>query len=180
MYNGNTSGWGNYLPQNGTVGAVSAGSGLPSGISWAYQTQLNATTSPSGPYLTLRYTGPLISTPVMFSLYAKSNVSQGVSLQTEKYNSGGTRGGTEAGSWPTLTSTWSRLSMVVAVLSGYPYYTSTVYSNGTVAQGTTIVLTGAMITEGTALYSYGDGSTAGWSWDGTPNASTSFGPAKLQ
>lgn len=180
IYNGSGNGWGYYTPQGASVSAVPAGSGLPSGISWAYQVQLNATTSPAGPYLNLRSTGPSITVPVRISMYAKSSTNQNVSFQTEKYSTGGTRGETQSGVWPSLTTTWSRLSMQASVLSGYPNYVTTVYSNGTVTQGTTIVVTGAMITEGSALYSYGDGSTTGWSWDGAPNASTSFGPAKLQ
>jgi prepilin-type N-terminal cleavage/methylation domain-containing protein len=39
---------------------------------------------------------------------------------------------------------------------------------------------GLMFTEGNAQYQFADGSFAGWSWDGAPNSSSSFGPAKLQ
>ncbi|MCD8561563.1 type II secretion system GspH family protein [Candidatus Saccharibacteria bacterium] len=180
VYNGNGNGWGFYAPQGGVVSAPTVGSGLPPSINWAYQVQLNATTSPSGPYFNLRITGPPVTVPVRISMYAKSSANLNVSLQTEKYNSSGVRGGTEVGSWPSLTAAWSRLSMPVSILSGYPNYVTTVYSNGTVVQGTTLALTGAMVTEGSALYSYGDGSTVGWSWDGTPNNSSSFGPAQLE
>lgn len=180
IYNGNGTGWGYYMPQGGTVSGVSAGSGLPSGVSWAYQVQLNATSSPAGPYLNLRSTGPSIAVPVRISMYAKSSTNLNVSFQTEKYSTSGIRGGTEAGAWPTLTPTWSRLSMQASVLSGYPNYITTIYSNAAVAQGTTIAVTGAMVTEGAALYSYGDGNSSGWSWDGAQHASSSFGPAVLQ
>lgn len=37
-----------------------------------------------------------------------------------------------------------------------------------------------MITLGNTMYQYGDGSFPGWSWDGSPNSSSSFGPAKVQ
>ena len=37
--------------------------------------------------------------------------------------------------------------------------------------------TGLMITQGPTLYTYGDGSSANWVWNGTANASTSTGPA---
>lgn len=37
-----------------------------------------------------------------------------------------------------------------------------------------------MVTRGSTLYSYGDGNTSGWFWNGTAGASTSTGPALAQ
>jgi hypothetical protein len=41
----------------------------------------------------------------------------------------------------------------------------------------TIDASALMVTQGSTLYNYADGNSPGWSWTGTPNASTSFGPA---
>jgi len=41
----------------------------------------------------------------------------------------------------------------------------------------TFSVDGAMLTRGSNLYSYGDGDTPGWFWNGTPHASRSTGPA---
>ena len=40
-----------------------------------------------------------------------------------------------------------------------------------------ILATEAMVTQGTTAYSYGDGSTTNWVWNGTPHSATSTGPA---
>lgn len=39
--------------------------------------------------------------------------------------------------------------------------------------GDTLDSTGLMVTSGSTLYNYADGNTPGWTWTGTPNASTS-------
>lgn len=41
------------------------------------------------------------------------------------------------------------------------------------------VLDGAMITEGSTLYQYADGSSTNWDWTGTPHASNSTGPGTI-
>lgn len=43
--------------------------------------------------------------------------------------------------------------------------------------GTATHYDGFIVTEGTAMTSYADGNTTNWVWDGTPNLSTSTGPA---
>jgi len=40
--------------------------------------------------------------------------------------------------------------------------------------------TGLMVTRGDTLYGYGDGNSPGWFWNGTPDNSTSTGPAVAQ
>ena len=45
------------------------------------------------------------------------------------------------------------------------------------AIGDTFEVTGYQITEGSTLYEYADGDSPNWAWSGTPNVSTSKGPA---
>lgn len=42
-----------------------------------------------------------------------------------------------------------------------------------------VLIDSVMITEGTTQYAFGDGSSKGWWWIGTPNESRSVGPAKV-
>ena len=44
------------------------------------------------------------------------------------------------------------------------------------SNATGVLVTAAMVTQGTTSYNYADGSTANWVWNGTANASTSTGP----
>lgn len=51
-------------------------------------------------------------------------------------------------------------------------------SGGVSAQvGDTLDVDGVILTKGEKTYSYGDGNSPGWFWNGTPNNSTSTGPA---
>lgn len=82
---------------------------------------------------------------------------------------------------------WVRVSLLYTVPSGVGRVApvcdaASSGANGAAnwAVGSTLDGTGLMITLDSALYTYGDGNFPGWSWDGTPNNSTSFGPAKVQ
>lgn len=82
---------------------------------------------------------------------------------------------------------WTRIHQQYAVPSGVAYAALTCDSsassaNGAVnwAVGSTLDATALMVTQGAGLYQFADGSSSAWSWDGTPNNSTSFGPAVLQ
>ncbi len=52
--------------------------------------------------------------------------------------------------------------------------------NGTMSGGGDTFWDAIMLTEGTDLYAYGDGTSDNWSWVGTPHASASFGPSLVQ
>ena len=51
--------------------------------------------------------------------------------------------------------------------------------NLTTSGGAGLLVREAMVTEGDADYLYRDGTSVGWSWSGTANASTSSGPGQL-
>lgn len=54
------------------------------------------------------------------------------------------------------------------------------YSGATNSADNSIYWDNVMITKGSDAVQYGDGSSTGWFWDGTTNASMSIGPASLQ
>lgn len=70
---------------------------------------------------------------------------------------------------------WVRLSATVTIPANAAYLTfrQDFYLNMTA--GSTLDATGVMVTEGSTLYSYADGSSTNWSWLGTPNDSQSRG-----
>lgn len=79
------------------------------------------------------------------------------------------------------TGVWTRVSGTYTVPTGASsYYMDIGWEASTAGSGSTLRVDSVMVTSGNTLYTYGDGSSPGWSWDGTPNSSTSFGPAKLQ
>ena len=54
------------------------------------------------------------------------------------------------------------------------------YNGATNSANNSIYWDGVTITKGSSAVQSGDGSSSGWFWDGTPNASTSIGPALAQ
>ncbi len=84
-----------------------------------------------------------------------------------------------AGSPTTNPGPWVRPTLTVTAPSGA--VRMQIYIRETAAPthiaGDRIEGTGLLITEGSSLYGYASGATAGWVWNGTANASTSTGPA---
>lgn len=79
------------------------------------------------------------------------------------------------------TGVWTRVSGTYTVPTGATsYYMDIGWEASTASSGSTLRVDSVMVTSGNALYAYDDGSSPGWSWDGTPNNSTSFGPATLE
>jgi prepilin-type N-terminal cleavage/methylation domain-containing protein len=126
----------------------------------------------------------------MMSCYLRASVKRNFEIGFYQYGVSGAaystpriHGGEVAGQ----VGQWTRASYAHVIPSGVSYITVVCDStfstaNGAVnwSPGSTLDGTALMLTRGDELYSYGDGSSPGWSWDGTPNNSTSFGPAKLQ
>ncbi len=87
------------------------------------------------------------------------------STGTTAYNSIGTIG-SATGSWQkvqfTFTASLTTWRVALRELS---------------ATAGTIALTGVIVTAGPTYYNYADGNTAGWTWSGTANDSTSSGPS---
>ena len=88
-------------------------------------------------------------------------------------------GGGQATKSLTLSSVGQvgRLSYSHTVPSSGPI---TAYVLRTTTSAVNFDVDAVMVVAGSSEYSYGDGSYPGWSWDGTANNSTSFGPATLQ
>lgn len=91
-------------------------------------------------------------------------------------------------STPTQTNAQSFGPAVPAIAGDYRVsYTFTLPANaigvylglgaGTGTSGQSFYYDSIMLTDGATLFNYADGSSPGWSWNGTPNASTSTGPA---
>jgi prepilin-type N-terminal cleavage/methylation domain-containing protein len=70
------------------------------------------------------------------------------------------------------------LSVTFSIASNATEAFLRLYNGGSVGAGS-VFYDSIMLTEGTTGYNYGDGSTAGWTWGGTANSSTSSGPAAL-
>lgn len=83
-----------------------------------------------------------------------------------------------SGSYVTLSGSWQRLSAQGVAPAGVTRATVTFYVSGSpwVANDTQDV-DSIMMTEGGTVYNYSSGDSTNWLWNGTPNASTSTGPA---
>ena len=113
--------------------------------------------------------GLTIGLAYTFSVYIQS-VSGGTSLDIGL----GTNAGTIQGI--TITTSWARYSVTHS-----PTATSrdiTIFTPSAVVA--TFNVDAVMVTLGSSPPTYGDGNTAGWTWSGTTNDSTSTGPATTQ
>lgn len=75
----------------------------------------------------------------------------------------------------TGTGTWQRVSINRVIPTAASKAVVNVRTNSAIA--TTYYVDDVMITSGATLYSYADGNSANWIWNGAPNNSTSTGPA---
>jgi len=109
------------------------------------------------------------------SVKVRSNPASSMSLYLAWYNSASTYISQSAGpSQTSSTSAWTTLT----VTSTAPVNTAQLQLVivGAFGAGSTLDADSSMATVGTTNYSFADGSTSGWAWTGTPNASTSTGP----
>jgi len=91
------------------------------------------------------------------------------------YTSGGsTRSVTSAAG---ATTGVSRISLTVTLPSDATGMSWSIYNGATSSAANVMYIDNVMATEGTTLYTYGDGSLPGWSWNGTAFSSQSMGPA---
>jgi len=75
----------------------------------------------------------------------------------------------------TTSTTWTRVSFTTTVPAAVNYSHISFYFNGQV--GDNWWLDDVMVTRDGTVYNYADGASSNWVWDGTPNLSTSTGPA---
>jgi prepilin-type N-terminal cleavage/methylation domain-containing protein len=72
---------------------------------------------------------------------------------------------------------WSRIQNTFTTGTSGSISMYAVNNTATLSAGTQFWLDDIMVTQGTTLYNYADGNTAGWVWNGTAGVSTSTGPA---
>lgn len=112
------------------------------------------------------------------SVWVRSNKSVTYTLQIEQRNNAGTNTGTLVSSTVTLgDNMWKKLTLTAPPKEERVRFTFCVYGSGSVSVGDTIDFDDFMVTEGAAAYNFADGNSPGWIWNGTPNNSTSTGPA---
>jgi len=74
-----------------------------------------------------------------------------------------------------IKDTWVRLACSFATTASGSFALYVLNSGGSTA-GMQFYVDSIMFTEGSTLYNYADGSSNDWTWNGTPNNSTSTGP----
>jgi len=74
--------------------------------------------------------------------------------------------------WADIGPSWHRLYMTGVRANDLPLYIRAITSPG----ASEYYIDDFMIVEGSSQPMYGDGSSPGWAWNGTPNNSTSVGP----
>lgn len=112
-----------------------------------------------------------------FSCYVRPSVNRvfAIGLYT---NAGRVGSSSQSGN----ANQWTRVSYTYTVPSGVTQITtwtcdSTASSPVNWGVGSTLDATGFMLTTGSTLYGYADGTSTNWVWNGAANASTSTGPA---
>jgi prepilin-type N-terminal cleavage/methylation domain-containing protein len=168
----------------GTATIGLAGSGY-SGSNACRQTWSTASSGVTG--------GPNISTAgssavtagltYTISSYARPSKTQSMGVVARWLNaSNGTVGSDLTSSGTQITGgAWGRVSYTLtapATATQLRYFIAAVPGTGGVlwAASDTLDVDAVMVTEGSTLYTFADGSSAGWTWSGTVNNSTSTGP----
>ena len=116
------------------------------------------------------------------STWVRSSKVQSVRPQIQWLNASNASAGVTNGSDVTLAAnTWTRLTVTGAVAPAAAVSVRLDLDGGLGAvqwaNGDTLDYTMLMLTEGPTNYSFADGNTAKWLWQGTVNNSRSYGPA---
>ena len=129
------------------------------------------------------YTSPRVvvkpDTPYRAIGYVRSNATITYSLNAEIRKSDGTSlGSAISAGYKPISSTWTRLTVDVPPMAELGTLVITAYSPSRAwSPGETVDFDGFMLVEGTTTPNYADGSSPGWTWNGTPNNSSSTGLA---
>jgi prepilin-type N-terminal cleavage/methylation domain-containing protein len=177
------SGFGCY-PGNGTPSSTCSrqvGSAI-SGVAFHRLAWAASTASPSGGV----YYGTGSQQPVSagqaytFSGYVRSSKSHTLQPSIEWYDISNVRIAMNSSSSIVVSpATWTRVSISASAPIGSVRAVLTVYALAPGSAWTsrdTLDMDGVMLTAGSTLYNYTDGSSPGWIWNGTANNSTSTGP----
>jgi prepilin-type N-terminal cleavage/methylation domain-containing protein len=158
--------------------------GAPFGSAYIRATWTTASTSPNGGVYYNHPSNGQISEGTTYTASASVRVSRTQRMKISLYwiNSSGAAVTTVDGPQVVLSpGAWTRMSVTAQAPTGavryfiVPFATAgTSYSPW--AANDYVDADGMMLTEGSTLYTYADGSSAGWAWNGTANASTSSGP----
>lgn len=121
------------------------------------------------------------------SCYVRPSVNRNFNIAVYQYTSSGAAFSTPRVNGPSVSgpaNQWTRVSNTYMVPAGVGEITLVCDStssagNGAVnwSVGSTLDGTGLMVTQGSTLYGYADGNSTDWVWNGTPNSSSSSGPA---
>ena len=128
-------------------------------------------------------TWPILSgDTITASIYTRSSIANDSTFLTcGRYDNAGNIVSSNRTTSTYVKSTpnqWNRLSVTFTAQGDGLLACSTRYQDTTTwTAGSTIDFTGLMITKGANSYAYGDGNSPGWIWNGSPQASTSSGPA---
>lgn len=143
------------------------------------------TTAGGGQDIGFSYTQPVtVGKTYTFSAYVRASVTTQHRISVTWYDAGNaiTGSGTIVPAVSVPSNTWQRFSVtgtaptgaVSALIAWGPYPPG---GSPTAVVGQTIDFDGVMVTEGSTLYPYADGSSPNWVWNGAPNNSTSTGPS---
>lgn len=171
----------------GTQARVATGG--PEGVADSFYRRTNTAAATSSPITLITTSTGLNAIPVeastqyTASIYARSScvVSAGLRVDYAAYNSTGASVGSAGGALVKNTAnTWVRVSYTFTTGADVAYIRPYIsFSGPTVCpDDSTFDATAAMLTKTDRAYSYGDGDSPNWIWNGTPSNSTSTGPAQ--
>jgi len=90
----------------------------------------------------------------------------------------GSGGGDAVTPTTTLTGVWQRFELPVLTVTSSTTTQFSLMVRTVAMTATTFWVDGAMLVEGSNIYTYADGNTPGWAWTGATNRSTSIGMPK--
>ena len=169
------NGWArNISPGLSASGTLMTDPTIPlSGINTMYRLRI---TAGSGSYWRAGTNLPVTGGQVYsFSSYVKTNTSMDVHIAIQWKDASGS--GISA-IYPTTSvsaNAWTRISSARTAPTNA---TTVLLQVGSPANGivnNTLDITGVMLTTGAFLYQYADGDSSGWTWNGTPNNTSSTG-----
>lgn len=165
-----STGGGNISTSGGTQSFVTEAGG-PAGNVFRRGTYSGAASTGWG-----QYTGSVPVGTYTASVWVRSNQALNFFVYTQGSSTRTIVSRTPAAYPTTLTpNTWTRFSTVINVTAAGSVQVGGYVNN--LATGGYLDMDGVMLTEGSALPGYADGSTPNWIWNGAANASTSTGPA---
>jgi prepilin-type N-terminal cleavage/methylation domain-containing protein len=174
----NTSGWILNTPGfSGTSSCSHLTGGYAGNRAMRCTTSTNGTAGSYGIYT--QVPGLSATKSYYLSAYVRTTVAIPIRIIAERRDGSNAMIGYVFGTAVTPSvNSWTRLAVTVPPTANMTGLTFTIYAGtGSMNAGDYIDFDAIMLTEGTALHTYADGNSSRWSWNGTPNLSTSTGPA---